>query len=111
MRMKFIIKSTRLTSFTSQKLQQALVLLDSELREAPPKKNLYICGHCPNCDLTPPIAQIRALTAILTMEMNILTVTKGSRKKTRIFYGQADRKGGGVSPPRPDRSICENFRT
>ena len=33
-------------------------------------------------------------------------------KKKQIFYGQADRKGGGRSaPPRPDRSICENFRT
>ena len=99
MRMKFIIKSTRLTSFTSQKLQQALVLLDSELREAPPKKNLYICGHCPNCDLNPPIAQIRALTPILTMEMNILTVTKGSRKKKPGYFTvRLTVKGGGGQP-------------
>ena len=25
--------------------------------------------------------------------------------------GQADRKGGGVNPPWPDHSICENFNT
>ena len=31
------------------------------IRKAPPKKNRCIFGHCPNCDLTPPIAQIRAL--------------------------------------------------
>ena len=38
------------------------VLLFKELvREAPPKKKPCIFGLCPNCDLTPPIAQIRAL--------------------------------------------------
>ena len=31
------------------------------LREAPAKKKPCIFGHCPNCDLTPPKAQIRAL--------------------------------------------------
>ena len=31
------------------------------LWEAPPKKNLCIFGHCPNCNLTPPNAKIRAL--------------------------------------------------
>ena len=31
------------------------------VREAPPQKKPCIFGHCPNCDLTPPIAQIRAL--------------------------------------------------
>ena len=36
---------------------------------------------------------------------------KGSRQKKQIFYDQADRKGGGVNPPWPDRTICENFRT
>ena len=38
-------------------------------------------------------------------------MSKGSRKKKRIFYGQADRKGGGVNPPWPDHSICEKFNT
>ena len=33
-----------------------------------------------------------------------ISLGKASKKK-RIFYGQADRKGG------PDRSICENFST
>ena len=28
---------------------------------SPTPKKSYIFGHCPNCDLTPPIAQIRAL--------------------------------------------------
>ena len=31
------------------------------LKEVPPKEKPCIFGHCPNCDLTPPIAQIRAL--------------------------------------------------
>ena len=31
------------------------------LREAPPQKKPCIFGHCPNCNLTPPVAQIRAL--------------------------------------------------
>ena len=43
------------------------------------------------------------------MPIGIAYGNKGSRKKKRIFYGQADRKGGGHHP-RPDRSICENFR-
>ena len=35
---------------------------------------------------------------------------KSSIKK-RIFYGQADCKGGGSTPPGLTVSICENFRT
>ena len=33
---------------------------------------------------------------------------KGSHKK-RIFYGQADRRGGGSATLAPTNSICENF--
>ena len=36
-------------------------LNSTKLREAPPPKKPCIFGYCPNCDLTPPIAQIRAL--------------------------------------------------
>ena len=31
------------------------------IKGSPTQKKLCIFGHCPNCDLTPPIAQIRAL--------------------------------------------------
>ena len=69
------------------------------VREAPPPKKTCIFGHCPNCDLTPPIAQIRALcgtiffaenekilkTAILTLGMNILTETKVKDDSKMVF--------------------------
>ena len=35
------------------------------VREAPSKKKPCIFGHCPNCYLTPPIAQIRALSGTM----------------------------------------------
>ena len=41
---------------------------------------------------------------------NLQLGTKGSRQKPkRVFYGQADRKKGGVNPPSLTISICENF--
>ena len=59
-------------SITPYLLEGARGILNSEtsqvnsfqswaLREAPPKKKTCIFGHCPNCNLTPPNAQIRAL--------------------------------------------------
>ena len=48
-----------------------------------------LCTPPPPCDL---------VTNSIFLHKN----ARGSRKNKQIFYGQADRKGGGVSPLGPD---------
>ena len=69
------------------------------VREAPPQKKPCIFGHCPNCDLNPPycanpgtlwhnfFAENEKIlkTAILTLGMNILTLTKVKDDSEMMF--------------------------
>ena len=55
--------------FSDEKLRHNNVLLlgTFDLLGKPHPKKTCIFGHCPNCNLTPPIAQIRALCGTNTL--------------------------------------------
>ena len=63
--LRVTLDTQRLTSWNGFLMQPMetyrLLLAYTDLREAPPKNKPFIFGHFPTCNLTPPIAQIRAL--------------------------------------------------
>ena len=53
-------------------------------------------------------------THLIFIKFAIISVREVVKKTPQIFYGLADRKGGGgggVNPRCPDRSICEKINT
>ena len=69
-----------LIDFPCLKLYFSVLIL--MVREAPPNKKQCIFGHCPNCDLTPLIAQIRALCGTITPQRYLFF---GSTRYYTIF--------------------------
>ena len=47
----------------------------------------------------------------ISIDFYFLVLRKGSHKKNGYFTVRLTVRGGGGQPPRPDRSICENFMT
>ena len=72
---------------------------------------VYLCvlrRSVRSCSQTIPEALAKFWRAVGSKVKAFSYMVREVVKKKRIFYGQADRKGGA---PWPDRSICEKFNT
>ena len=86
------------------------IFVGLSVKDTENRLTIVVLGPCQNVIILYLSSTRMNLCAFSISPIFFLLLLGKSSKKTRIFYGQADRKGG-VNPPWPDRSICENFNT